>query len=514
VLQRASVIGRVFWPGAIAHLSPELEEPHRAIDELLLRDLVVSEPRSTITGQPAFKFKHVLIREVAYTGLAKAARADHHARFAEWLEQHAGPELVEIRAFHLDRATHLHAELDGSPPPELAEAAASALTAAGHRARSREAFRTARKLLLRASELSPTLDRKYLAAREAWRLADLSAVRVEMAEVREAAARSGDRVLEGRALIALAEAALYQRGDAVEARELASAALAALDDQPPAGRFETLWTLSQIASWQGDAEAFEEWAKASLETAQAAGRKDLEAIALNGLASSYLNRLEIGEAEPLVARASELAEESGSVVSRAGAYHMHGWLENAKGHPAESEAAFTAARDLYAELGNTSREATLNMMVGRRAIERGDVERGEKILRDAVRTLKGLGDRAQLCEAQRSLAQLLVRRGRVEEAERYALEARETVGPEDRVSLSTTKLALGQVRAAQGRDEEAERLLTEAAAELREYELHVAEREAVRALAQFLRERGRDEDAALAEERLATLVGLSTAPIA
>jgi class 3 adenylate cyclase/tetratricopeptide (TPR) repeat protein len=515
VLQRASVIGRVFWGGAIAHLSPELDEPQHALDELILRDLVVSEPRSPISGQPAFKFKHVLIREVAYTGLSKAARAEHHALFAEWLGMYAGDEIVEIRAFHLDRAAHLHAELDGAPPPELAEEAAAALTKAGHRALSREAFRTARKLLLRANELSPTLDRRYLAARAAWRLADLAAVRVEMAEVQEAAARNGDRALEGRALTALAEAALYQRGDAAEARALANAALEALgDDQPPGVRFETLWTLSQIAGWQGDNDAFEHWAKLALETARGAGRKDLEATALNGLASSYLQRLEISEAEPLVARAAELAEESGSVVSRAAALNIQGWLENTKGRPAESEAAFAAARDLYGEIGNTSREATLNMMVGRRAIEQGAIERGEKLLRDAVRTLKGLGDRAQLCEAQRSLAQLLLRQGRVEEAERYALEARETVGPEDRVSLSTTKLALGQVRAAQGRDEEAERLLREALAELREYQLYVAEREALRALIQFLRERGRDDEAAGSEDRLAALVFRSTAPIA
>ncbi len=513
VLQRAAVIGRVFWGGAIEYLSPELEDPHSALDELVLRDLVVSEPRSPISGQPAFKFKHVLIREVAYTGLSKAARAEHHALFAEWLGMYAGDEIVEIRAFHLDRATHLHAELDGAPSPELAEAAASALTKAGHRALSREAFKTARKLLLRAAELSPTLERRYLAARAAWRLADLAAVRVEMAEVRDAAAEAGERVVEGRALTALAESSLYQRGDAMEAQQYAEAALAVLDDQPPAVRFETLWTLAQIAGWQGDADTFEQWAKPALEAAQLAGRKDLEASALNGLASIYVHRLEIADAEPLVARATELAAESGSIVSRASALNMQGWLENTKGHPAASEAAFAAARDLYAEIGNTSREATLNMMVARRAIEQGDLERGEKLLRDAVRTLKGLGDRAQLCEAQRSLAQLLVRGGRVEEAERFALEARETVGPEDRISLSTTKLALGEVRAAQGRDEEGERLIRQAAEELREYQLYIVEREALRVLIQFLRDRGRDDEAAPFEDRLAALMFRSTAPM-
>jgi class 3 adenylate cyclase len=136
VLQRASVIGRTFWGGAIEQLSPELEDVDCVIDELLARDFVVPEPRSTITGEKAYRFKHVLIREVAYSGLAKASRAEHHLRFADWLHERAGDELLEIRAFHLDQASALLAELDGSPPAALAARAAEVLEQAGRRAPS------------------------------------------------------------------------------------------------------------------------------------------------------------------------------------------------------------------------------------------------------------------------------------------------------------------------------------------------------------------------------------------
>src|SRR5207253_394926 len=176
VLQRASVIGRVFWPGSIAHLSPELQNAEEALDQLLLRDFVTRESRSSISGETAYRFKHVLIREVAYGGLSKSARAEYHARFAEWLGERTGEELLEIRAFHLDRAAALAAELEGSPPAELAQLAADALAKAGRRALWRESYRTARKLLLRAVELEPTLARRYLAARAAWRLGELAAV--------------------------------------------------------------------------------------------------------------------------------------------------------------------------------------------------------------------------------------------------------------------------------------------------------------------------------------------------
>jgi tetratricopeptide (TPR) repeat protein len=181
--------------------------------------------------------------------------------------------------------------------------------------------------------------------------------------------------------------------------------------------------------------------------------------------------------------------------------------------PVEAEADYTAARELFAELGNTNREAYMTMMVGRSAFAQGDAERAEKLLRDAVRMLKGLGDRGSLCEAQRALAMVLVELGQIDEAERAALEARETVGAEDRVSTSSTRLALGVVRAAQKRDEEAEALMLEAVEGFHLYELRALEHWALRYLAEFLRSRGRDDEAVAYEERRAALSPSSTVPI-
>jgi hypothetical protein len=56
-------------------------------------------------------------------------------------------------------------------------------------------------------------------------------------------------------------------------------------------------------------------------------------------------------------------------------------------------------------------------------------------------------------------------------------------------------MALGLVRAAQGRDEEAEELLREAVAIVEGTQLHLIRRELLSALARFLRERGRIEEA-------------------
>src|SRR5262249_16104736 len=91
-LQRASIIGRVFWEGAVQHLSPELDDIDAVMEDLMLRDFIAREARSSLKDENAFQFKHVLIREVAYAGLAKAARAAYHDRFAAWLGARAGEE--------------------------------------------------------------------------------------------------------------------------------------------------------------------------------------------------------------------------------------------------------------------------------------------------------------------------------------------------------------------------------------------------------------------------------------
>ena len=512
LVQRAAVMGRVFLRGAIAHLSPDVGDVDAVLDDLLFRDFVLHEDRSAISGEQAFKFKHVLIREVAYAGLSKGSRADLHLLFAGWLRERAGEELVEILAFHLDQATRLLAELDGSAPPELAEEAAAELLRAGRRALSRESFASARKLLVRAVELAPNLERRYYAARAAWRLGDMTAVIVEMEDVAASAEAAGERQLQGRALTALAEAVMNQRADAAAARELIEQAVEVLADAEPDVRFEAFQVAASVAHWLSDADAFEKWAKLGLEAARAADRKDQELQITVKLAENYVYRLELAEAEPLIDRIGELADESMSIVGRALAWAARGTLENWRGNDAEAEVAFTAAHDLYAEIGNKAQEASMALSIARHVAAQGDLARAEKLMLEAVRTLKGLGDRSRLCEAQRSLAEVYVRLGRLEEAERYALQARESVGLDDLTSISTTKLSLGVVRAAQGRDDEAAELMHEAVADARCTGQRALERWALGKVIEFHRSRGQEDAAQPYEDRLAELAP-STAPM-
>src|SRR5215210_1662232 len=51
LLQRAAVIGRTFWEGALQRLSPELDSLDEPLDDLRLREFVLDEERSSIRGE-------------------------------------------------------------------------------------------------------------------------------------------------------------------------------------------------------------------------------------------------------------------------------------------------------------------------------------------------------------------------------------------------------------------------------------------------------------------------------
>jgi class 3 adenylate cyclase/tetratricopeptide (TPR) repeat protein len=504
VLRRAGVVGRIFWEGAVVDLAEELGGVPELLEDLVARDFLVREERSSISGETAYKFKHILIREVGYAGLAKEARAALHKRFAGWLAERAGEELVEIRAYHLDHAATLVAELDGAPSKDLAAEAAAALQKAGKRALMREANRTARKLLLRAVELEPTLERRYHAAKAAWRLTDLPAISREMEKVREAAAEAGDAQIEGLALTALAEVAILREGDIAKARELSDRALELLPETD-AGRFQALTMRATVAWSIGDLDAHERVVRDAQALARRLESSGLESDALLSLVSNLIGRLRLDEAETLLRQAMELAEHSGSIVGRGVAFRFLGFLQLERGELEEAEAALEQSVELLGEADaawSLGRSLNYAAWVARR---RGKPQRAEKLFRESIRILKPIEDRATLCESQRGLAELLVELGRIDEAETFALAARETVGPEDATSIATTTAALGLVRAAQGRDEEAEQLFCEAVRKIEGTGFAKHQRELTETLVGFFRDRGRRDDAGEYEGRLAQL---------
>src|SRR4029453_2167634 len=85
LLEAAAVVGKEFWRNALLDLSAPGTEVSALLQRLVRRRLI-QPGRSSLPDEDAFRFRHILIRDAAYSGIAKEGRAELHERFADWLE--------------------------------------------------------------------------------------------------------------------------------------------------------------------------------------------------------------------------------------------------------------------------------------------------------------------------------------------------------------------------------------------------------------------------------------------
>ena len=116
VLQRASVIGRIFGWGAVRELLARARHATTLADALqgLLRKEVVFTDAQLLSGEDAYRFGHILVRDAAYRGVPKETRAELHERFATFLADSTGDrvaEYEEIIGYHLEQAFGFRMEL-------------------------------------------------------------------------------------------------------------------------------------------------------------------------------------------------------------------------------------------------------------------------------------------------------------------------------------------------------------------------------------------------------------------
>ena len=136
-LALGAVAGDTFIPGSVHALATGITraEVEHACERLLERDLLVRGPRPG-----TLRFRHTLIRDVAYASLAKSARAGLHERHADWLDD-LGGEVAEadarIAGFHLGQPPDLTGEIGLPLPSALVRRAGERLAAAAAAAHAR-----------------------------------------------------------------------------------------------------------------------------------------------------------------------------------------------------------------------------------------------------------------------------------------------------------------------------------------------------------------------------------------
>jgi class 3 adenylate cyclase len=238
LLQDAAVVGKVTWVSALAALGGAepfaLERPLHALER---RELLRRERRSAVAGERQYTFRHVLVRDVAYGQLPRAARAKKHQRAAEWLEALApdrADDRAELLAHHWQAALQ-YAQAAGQDTTGLAEPARLALREAGDRALELNAFAAAARWYAAALELWPPQD-----AERPRLLLRLGQARVHgdqaggelLVEARNGLLAQGDREAAAEAEALLSMLAVYQvQGE--RAIQHARRAVALLEDAGP-----------------------------------------------------------------------------------------------------------------------------------------------------------------------------------------------------------------------------------------------------------------------------------------
>jgi len=266
VLERGSVEGEIFHRGAVQALAPEETQVTTRL-AALVRHQLVRPDRGQLAGEDGYRFRHLLIRDAAYDALPKAVRADLHARFADWLDQHGQPlvERDEIVGHHLEQAVRYRAEL-GQPDPDLADRAAARLAAAGDRAVDRQDYVTGGALLQRAAELvRPHRIDVALELQSSWWMNEhregRNAEPVEAVIDRVEAAGDDSGAMMGRAMALLLHGISGGPDATDEVIALCRAALPLEEERGDPRRLAFLWDLLAAAAnfhqqWDAEVEAF------------------------------------------------------------------------------------------------------------------------------------------------------------------------------------------------------------------------------------------------------------------
>jgi class 3 adenylate cyclase/tetratricopeptide (TPR) repeat protein len=356
LLHAGAVIGRVVWPGALAAITGR---PRRWINGRLRnleeREFLQSAQDSSVAGEPEYRFRHVLIRDVAYGELPRLRRGEMHRKTAEWLgslSPDRAADRAEMLAHHFQCAYEL-ARAAGGDTSRLANPARFALRDAGDRALSLNAFPAAARFFRAALDLWPVDDpeRPLLLFRlgKSTYYAQTAGAEV-LTEARDALLASGESATAAEAEAFLAKLAHHkgQRDRLAEHLDRAVALVAGLG--PSQSKAEVLVDLANYLAIAREDERAIAAATQALEIARSLGLRELEASALSMIG---LSRGWSGDAGGLddVRRSIDITEEIGSHLSA----HSYGMLADLQCHVGDLAAAFALqaqARDHAERFGH------------------------------------------------------------------------------------------------------------------------------------------------------------------
>ena len=520
VIEPASVVGYVFAEAAVTALAPPELSPRVASELTTLAQKQLVQ-RVDNVDESHHRFQHIMIRDTAYDGILKRARADLHERFVAWADEvntDRGAEFEEILGYHLEQAWTYLSEL--GPLDErgraIGEEGSRRLAASGRRAFARGDVPAAETLLGRAAALLPAEhpDRLRLLPDHGEALLMIGRFDEATAVLEESIRHAGIAPADAaRAQLALLLVRLRTGGEGWSPETVEEDIHATISVFESAGDEAGLAMAWRLLAWAaGTACRFGDAAEASrraVEHARRAGdlRQERRAATAYAAAASLGPTLvdeAIDRCEAAMEQTAGDRQSEGHLLAvLAGLYGMQGEFGHARSLAARS-------RSIFEELGLRMETARLGLDTS--AIERlaGDLEGAARDLRSAYDALDAVGERFALSTIAGFLAQTLLEQGDLEEASAYAERSRELTTEADVATQALWRYARGRILARQGAPEEAEAIVREAIALLESTDAIVYQIEAHVALGEALIAAGRAgeaRDAYLSAQSLAEQKG-------
>jgi predicted ATPase len=473
-LESASVIGQVFYPSAVRDLidAEGSSAKPAPMDSLIARDLV-QRTHEEFAGEPACRFRHLLIRDAAYRRLPKGRRADLHHRFAIWLEREVGEriaEFEEIIGYHLEQAYICRTNLrPATPDRSLATLAAQHLGSAGRRAMGRGDGWAAASLFERAIALVGAEDATSIGFQLELAMAiestgDLNGAEALLDDARLRGDAQGSAAI--RARIELEDLRLRQQtrpsGVPAQVLERVPGLIAIMEQAGDDGGLASAWRLiADIELTTLNSAA----ATATLERALAHAEKagdDRQASEIR----KWLVLIDLWSPRPVAASLRHIdqitSSAGGNPLVQATAMTSKGWFVASLGRFDEGRTLWRQGYDLLEELHQTLWRAATAHQGGRIELFAGNPVAAEQIFRLGYDALEQMGERGYLSTVAGLMSLAVFDQGRLDEAERLADVSREACDEADIESQMLWRQGRARVLAARSELEEAEHLAREA----------------------------------------------------
>ncbi len=505
ILERGSVMGREFSRNGLVELIPKDEWPAVGgdLEGLVRRELLRPVQDDT------FRFRHLLLLEVAYESIPKLERADLHERHGEWVEQNGGDE--EIVGYHLERAHAYRASL-GPVDAEgraLARRAATRLGAAGRRAYERGDVHAAAGLLSRAADLL-----EPGAAGRAELLADLGEALREtgefdraesvLEEVIQTASAAGDDVLEARAVVIRLRLRLLTDPEVTEEVVRQAEPLIATFEQAGDDRLlAKAWELLAWAPWfHCRAAATVDALERAIEHARRAGDARTEAQSLNlSIGAAFFGPMPAADAIRLCEEI--LGNPLQQQRNRASALRALAGLKAMVGAFGEARELVEAHKAIVQELGLRVNAAAAAETYGIVEMLAGDAAAAERELATGYALLDEIGETQNFPDLAAKLADALYVQGRDDRALDLSEVSEAATAPDDRSAGVQWRAVRAKLLARRGELAAAEALAREAVALADETDFTVLRGDAFMDLADVLLTAGREtESTAFAKQAL------------